>query len=116
MTPEELAIAVGEVTALEGEALDTRVEELILAEELSQNQAAEIISLKAYLEKARLNPNELRRSQKTFTVGGKEYRFKVGFLKFFIGGDAVLADDVAEDQAMYEKLVDINFGGIEEIS
>lgn len=145
MNKKELTAAIKAVTDLEGEKLANAVGELIKAKNKAQSDLAELTEthsacegekealkekadqadalateveeLTAQLEEAKEDPNALKRCNKTFKIGKKEYRFKNGILQVRLKGhkDPVLAETIAADKELRERLVKIGFSGIEEV-
>lgn len=130
MNKKELKERVDAIIALEGDEKVEALEKLIVAEANSTKELEalkekhkteveelqkDIEELQSQIDSAKSNPEELKRCQDTFKVGKKEYRFKVGILKFRFQGRMVTSEEAAKDKAIREELVKISFGGIEEM-
>jgi|GEM_PF-4672241 len=140
MTKTELKTAVAAVLALEPKELEAKVSELLETAAKTEADTAKLVAkteadtaklteenegLKAHLEKLKLNPNEIKRYPKTFKVGGKEYQFKPGvqevivpsrILKDKTKSGTLTVEQVVNDKEVRDSLVEIGFGGIEEVS
>lgn len=51
----------------------------------------------------------------TFELDGKTYKFKTGFLKFNLAGKVHNSEEAIKDAELMTKLVELGFGGIEEV-
>lgn len=139
MNKQELKTEVAAVVALKDKELEAKVSELIsaqvdaeaklaTAEEKakadSEKAKAEIEALNAHIEKFQENPDEIKRFPKTFKIGKKEYHFKPGVKEVVVPARIVqdktkagtlTVEAVVNDKEIREALVEIGFGGIEEV-
>jgi hypothetical protein len=78
--------------------------------------AAEMKELKAESSKSAAKLEKLTNEiPGTAKVGGKVFKFKTGFKFFILKGKKIAAVDALKDADLMTELVEIGFGGIEEV-